>query len=521
MPWLPEAALTAIAMIPATLMLQRILGGSHTQWADYWDILPRVVRPDGSVDFRRAFEFQNEHPVFIPGLLVWLNTKLGGSNIVLGTYAVAAAAGTVALLRTTIRRLSWASPASTAVVTIGMSLLYFAPHGVWNYMRAISGTAWLSANLFAVGALLLAGRGRLVMASISGVFASASYGTGLLIWPALVVVLLIQQTSVRRLFHVIVPSGAVLLLYLLRYEPAGYYSAVEWSPFDLLQRMAQTAGAPVLADDLGSVVVGVTVLVLLVAALVAHWQRRTLHDHRELVGVIVYAVGALALMSSARGELQPDLALTSRYNSIAVLLLCGLLVLALGLFGPTHRPLAVAGSALVLVVGLGGLRAIEQLRVSALQQDELATAVVLGVEEGYPHYKPAVTPLLQALGHFPFNEYFGAIDCGYLGDTVGTEDVKLARAAGVRGSLDAVEPGYGPNSQRVSGWVASRDPIQCVLVLDESRTVVGTASYGYDRSDLLTKGLPRFSGYEGVSRRTLRAPTIIVATASGLVELSG
>ncbi|MBN2624548.1 MAG: hypothetical protein JXA83_14315, partial [Acidimicrobiales bacterium] len=96
--WLPWVV-AALALVPLGSMLAMVLGGNEMQWADYWEILPRVTNPDGSFAPRGLFEYQNSHPIAVASAVYWVNAHLtGGSNIALGIFVVAVVAVQVVIL---------------------------------------------------------------------------------------------------------------------------------------------------------------------------------------------------------------------------------------------------------------------------------------------------------------------------------------------------------------------------------------------------------------------------------------
>ena len=95
------------------------------------------------------------------------------------------AARSVLLLRSLLPR-AW-SPMARAWLTVAMSVIVFCPAGLWNFSRGMSGTAWLTANLFALVAIVLATRRRTVLRG-RALPRGASYGTGFGAFVAIAVV---------------------------------------------------------------------------------------------------------------------------------------------------------------------------------------------------------------------------------------------------------------------------------------------------------------------------------------------
>ena len=71
-------------------------------------------------------------------------------------------------------------------IFVAASALLFDLTGTWNFSKAMSGTAWFSANLFAITAVYLRSRDRRGLAFGVAVLAAVSYGTGIAAWLAVI-----------------------------------------------------------------------------------------------------------------------------------------------------------------------------------------------------------------------------------------------------------------------------------------------------------------------------------------------
>jgi hypothetical protein len=186
-PWVLAAIGLAglVTLFPALRMTRIVLGGSELQYADYWMMLVRFTNPDGSLRIAGLFEFQN-HPVVIPQALYWLNIELfSGSNVTLGLVVVALGLGQVVVVGLMLRHGRF-HLLDRIVLLVLASAMVFNLNGTWNFAKAMSGTAWLSANLFALVAVYLAARSRPLPALGAAALSAVSYGTGLMAWPALI-----------------------------------------------------------------------------------------------------------------------------------------------------------------------------------------------------------------------------------------------------------------------------------------------------------------------------------------------
>ena len=159
-----------LALLPPLLMFRMVRKSSDLQWFDYWTILPRIVNPDGSLAIRGLLTFTEGHILAGPQRhLFWLNVRFfDGVNRTLGYYVIAVVLAQVLVLRAALPRALDIGQWWYSGLVIGISILLFAPQGVWNFTRAMSGTAWLTANLFSVAAIVLAARPTSVLGHATG-----------------------------------------------------------------------------------------------------------------------------------------------------------------------------------------------------------------------------------------------------------------------------------------------------------------------------------------------------------------
>src|SRR5262249_28738475 len=150
--WLPRLVML-LGVVPVLTTLRDVFNAGRLQYLDYLYIIVRVFNPDGTLKpFALSNFLSNEHILGLPTLFYWLNIKLfEGDNRTLGVFVVAVGVATVVALGFALPRTL--PPLVRAGLVLAASLLMFSPHGLWNYARAMSGTAWLIANLIVIVAL--------------------------------------------------------------------------------------------------------------------------------------------------------------------------------------------------------------------------------------------------------------------------------------------------------------------------------------------------------------------------------
>jgi hypothetical protein len=482
--------LLIIILVPFYVMVGAVRSGSHMQWFDYWFALPRFVNPDGSLSPHGLFAFTNEHIAALPGVIYWLNVRLtGGSNIALGLFDILLVAAEVILLTLLLPPASVLGGWHRSVLIVAFGVLLLAPEGAWNFMRAGSGTAWFMANLFVLGALVLANRRHYLLTIPLAVLAELCYGTGLMAWPVIVLVAVLAavlgERWTWRQTTVAISAFGGAIVYLAVFK--GSESQAHLAPDDILSRACQVLGSIFTSDPDFATLLGAVALVCAgFLAVVAVRARRQVAV--PWIGVSAYATLSAILIGLARENTGDTGGLAGRYASLAALMWISLIVLSMIMY--SERLFASLGVVVIAVaVFVSGQPAFTAMNLSALQQEELAIAVRMGVDQGYIYYNPPVDPLLKELKHFPFSSDFTA-DCGLLGQRLDPSQVEdggtvLSAQTPVVGALEQLQPPINTGSLRPSGWVASRgSAIRCIVFADPSLRVVGAASYGYERDDV-------------------------------------
>ncbi|WP_030428442.1 hypothetical protein [Allokutzneria albata] len=522
----PSTLLLVLAAVPVAAMLFEVLRSPRLHFLDYWSILTRVTEDDGSLNPRGVLTYQNEHPMFLPGLLFWVEAKLlGGYNQVLGLLDVVMVGSTLVLLRRLLPR--ELGDTKRAALTAGFSLLLFTTSGLHNFAFGFSGAGWLSANLAAVGSLVLAWKGRQVGAIATGLVGCACYGTAFAVWPALALVNWLRRERARWVVGPLVIGVVVVLGWALTYGPRP-----SLDKGDLLGLDSYLAAVAAALGQLWSthqdVATGAGVLAgLLLAGFAGLAVRRRLgdelqHPQTPWVGVAVYAAGAAVMISAARAGAGLDIASTSRYASIPALAACAALALVV-ISWPGFSAVRVAGA--VVAVGLatyaiGSVQA-GHVRAQYAKQDLLAIAMRTGATTVVTQLrsKVAALPAARALGLYPFNEDF-SLGCGTheLGDVIGADALTPLRGVSATertgGNLDT--PAVGDTL--INGWAMVADKrVDCVLVLDRAGTVVGggiTAVPRPDVAQVLGVADPRL-GFTAVAGPSTAGGHRVVVSAGG------
>lgn len=508
----------SLAAVPALLTLFEVLRAGRFQHIDYLYQLVRITDRDGSpAAFDLKDYFSNEHLLGLPSVVYWANIQLfAGDNRTLGVYVVAMAALTVLALGAALPRSL--PPLARAGLFAGASALVFSLHGLWNFTRAMSGTAWLTANLIVVVALLLAARGRWWPAWAFALLGSLTYGTAFAVWPVLAGLAAAKREPWwRRL--VPLAAGAVVVAVWLSYRPSAPQAGSPTTDLgSLLYYFLAVVGKLWTVDDGGAAAIA-GVVVLAGYGLLATTRAARAPELYFWWALAAHAFLYAAMIATARVDYGGEVGLeTARYTSASVLMAIPVVVLAAAV---AHRHPAWRGKRIavlavatgVLGYSLGAPGAVVERTANRIHHVE-AVAVRAGISDAYRRYPLAseLVPRLRSLGHYPFTDDFTlGCDGPELGsrlDRDAMEPLPPARgnkrpphAAGVVERSEPPDPAPFHEGRPVPvfhGWAADRsDPVRCVVIVDGRGVVVGGGVSGLVRPDVsrLYAGVAPDSGF--------------------------
>jgi hypothetical protein len=493
--WLARL-IEVLALVPAAAMALEVVRAPKLHFVDYWYALVRFVNLDGSLNFGGLFVSSNEHLIAVPSLLYYGDaTIFGGNQRFLGFLDILIAIATVVVIR-------FAIPKSLPVVVrasivFASSALIFSLHGLHNFTHAMSGAAWLTANLICAGALAFAAKGRWWPAWALALLGSITYGTSFAVWPSLALIAIMRREPMRQRVAPLVAGAVIVLGWMsLNHNAAGSgtESDIGTAIFGLFAVFghiwaAGNTGVAVLA---GALVLGAYGALATVAA------SRT-PELRFWWGLACHAFFGGAMIAVSRIDFGLDYSQHSRYTSISVLISLPLLVIGgtvvHSFVGRHWRKLAI-GFAVAGVAGFVlGVPTADQVRAEDTDHEMKSVALRAGYLNAFGWALPPaghqLVPRLEALGHYPFNDSF-TLGCGgpELGDTIDLDGVKeMVPPQGGRtpaspaGTVDKIEP--KPGSQLVWGWATGvNDPVRCTVLVDSAGKVVGGGVSDRVRSDI-------------------------------------
>lgn len=508
--WLqPTTLLVVLAALPPLLMARRIHQDTQLNYQDYWVSMLRIAHPDGGLHLRGLFTYQNEHPFVIPQIFFYADARLlSGTNHELGFLTLLLGVASLVVLWLLLPN-RW-NPLIRGLMLLVSSLVLFCPAGAWNFVRGMSGNSWITANLFALVAILFASRRRTVLALVAAALSLLSYGTGFGAPVAIIVIALLRRD---RRWRWLLPLGMLLgaaVLYKAT-VPQGTSGPHGHDPGLLLQTMLSNIGQlwDPTAGSTG-VLLGAAGLAVAVACGLRYHSGRLNDQYADLVpwwGVLVYSLIASMLISLARSQAFAGDGAQSRYVSLSALFWISLAVLALRL-STTPRELVLRGIAIgvAVLVFWGVSPTLFNVAISqSPRQDEIAAGLRFGAVDpfGANVFQPRQQiPRLKAMHDYPFNDSY-TVGCGVKPDA----SIDMAK---VRTLPKNLFPQFGAldsdtvtgDARQLRGWLFRPfNPTKCAFLVDSTGKVVGGGSAAMPRSDVaaLNPSFGATAGFELVT----------------------
>jgi hypothetical protein len=526
-PGLLVGVLYAGAALPVLLMLRRVHSAPSMQYADYWTTLIRITNLDGTLRLRGLFTYQNEHPFFVPNLLYYLDARLlSGNNRELGYYSILMALVSAALLWRFVPKV-WSATTRAAMFVVITGML-FIPSGAWNFVRGMSGTAWLTANVFAMLAILLEWRGRTISATVLAGVAIASYGTG---FAAPIAVTAIALWRREKPWRIALPAGVLVVALGIYKLTANGGSSGKPSHDPGLFTSTFLSNLGMLWDSTGStssLLIGAAGILLVVMAVSSVLNRRAeFADLTPWFGVGTYAVFASLLISYGRTDSADGVGASSRYASLSALFWLAVLIISVRVL-LARQQVAVRVGVVALAVAVCWAASPSLLSSAVSEQPAqkaLAAAVAVNATDsaiGQIYLPQQQIPRLKALKDYPFDGSF-QLGCGSLkpGDSIDPSTVRTYPASAFPKDgaiIDAVTA----NTRRVAGWLYRFGfSMQCAFLIDASGKIVGAGSPGTNRGDVAAAfpGYPADLGFEAYVPTSAGAAKLVIGFQDGFWSL--
>ncbi|CAN5504712.1 hypothetical protein BH23ACT3_BH23ACT3_01330 [soil metagenome] len=475
-------AVAGLAVLVPIQLLRLVTRSSLFSRFDYFEMVPTILDGDGSVIWSGLLVHQNEHLLALPKIVYLANIwAFDGSNVTLGVFVWLVAGGVAVVLGLALRTHLPTNGWNLAVVTWLFAVYLFPLQAQHNFRLAMSGTAWILANLFAVAAIALLVRERPVAAAAAGGLATLTYGTGLAVWPALALVVLLRRRFGRGEAALVGVGMASIALQRLTAEP-GRSAFYDWSPISVVRSMAITLGGLFTDDTRLAVLIGLGIAAVGVAAIVRLGPLVTADGPLVLVAMMTFTSFGLVLFGISRSALGDATFTASRYMAFAALFVLATSLLGLLAFGQS-----IGYRVLVMVVAVASLIAstsqTERFDAMTHAADLSMVAAYMGAGVGVvPLYSKETDAAFRAVGHIPFNGGF-AHDCGLFGERldpslVSTDDpvageILERRQAPTHSPFLQPVPVDEIPAFHISGSVIPVNEVECLVIRDADSHVTG------------------------------------------------
>lgn len=464
---------------------------------DYWYSIYNLLTDTGSLsaDPKHWLEKNNEHYVLITKLIYALNILLtNGNNLGLSLFTWC-----VGLLQSIllIRHLPNKTNLNKALILLlifMISAYSFSPRGAHNWMLGMSGSAWITANLFSLLAIfslhnfvIYRYNSHLVLLVIFALLALATYSTALSLFPCLIIAAFVAPINNRSKYLIIFSCCSILLIYFLFYEKPAHHPDIQTSPLKLINYFAAFLGAPFSKIPVPAMLLGYFGLIISIFTAIFIWKDKAFRKSAMPWLIIqLYVCGNAAMASIARSGFGLEQALSSRYGSLPALFWLSWMALSLILVSnQIHKhlksTLIVISFALTCSLYWNGFKdvkyltdrsekktyAMASLYSHAFDLDLIHETMARGAN---PTHLTMLVKRLQPNSHIPFDGRFK--DCPKLGNRISRIQQNSPVTLGSADKLKIL-----PNRViKALGRLNQTHKPRCIVMATGSGVVIGYAS---------------------------------------------
>ena len=510
---------------------------------DYWGNIRGLITERGlAISLDELFRHNNEHIIAIPKIVYAANYLLtSGSNIGLIIYSLVVGAACAILLLALARDVLRDTPARWALCGVLFPLAMFSAKLSHSYYFGMSGTIWLTADLFVIlsaGAMANAAKTQSIawllaslVAALLGVLAYSTVIYSLLVLLAFCLVfLIVPRLRGRFPWPVLIGCLCILVAVLavwLAYRPhPRTHPALDFDPIGLAAFVLTYLGGSI-SNGYWQPLFGLVILgagVLAIRHLLA--QQRN-YDILLWVALFFFAPFNGLMTGIGRMGFGIIAAMSSRYQSVTVISLIAAIVLVLAALPkePVSRRdfrIRFAGIAALLLMATFFVTNSKSIKHYAkrLEHKPMAEIALRLDLAGDQHLKAAtkamgqmrrVLPVLRAAHHVPYNT------TSRCEDVIGQH--LPAVSAAPAGAIENVATYRVPQGTRtaieLSGWaVQAGEPLECIAVVDGNGIVIGAGVAATMRNDPATQRSLRI-GWTAVAGEPGRWPVCAFALFPG------
>jgi hypothetical protein len=320
---------TAIILPPIFTFFFVYKFGITIPFWDQWELVPLLEKlHNNTLTLADLWSQHNEHRIIFPQILMLLLARLSNWNIFLELCTnIALAAFTLLFLLSILRSTLEIVPPWLKIFT---SLMVFsmAQYQNWSWGWQIQFFLSVLGSVIAIWAAnewqgKVSG---LIIVILAAVLSSYSFNTGLLTWPAVLVVMLLQKTWKRKhIIILILACIATVLLYYYKYTKPAYHPPILFfldHPLVYTGYVLIYLGASLGWNCFSSFIMALIVLAMTLLAMFNIWRfdRQKLCNLAPWPALALYACLAACATGLGRAGFGWQQALASRYTTISMLL---------------------------------------------------------------------------------------------------------------------------------------------------------------------------------------------------------
>jgi hypothetical protein len=549
--WVFLAVAALVTAIAAALTFRRAI----TPWStlpdsDYWGNISGIVTESGvRLGLDTLLRHNNEHIVVIPKLVYAANYLVtSGSNTGLIVYSLAVGIAITALLLFLARKLLIDMPWRLLLCALLFPLVMFSAKLTHSYFLGMSGSIWLTADLFVIlsaaalaRAVTVESSSWLLLSLLAALIGVLAYSTAIYMLIVLVIV------CAAKLLRPKLPGpssrpvllGIAMIALLVLGLGAAFRNAPKAKPdfaFDIIGLVefvliylgnAFTTGPMRLVAG----------LVILGAGVASIWRLAAERRIKEtLLWVVLFFFAPFNALMTGIGRLGygVKIAATSRYQSVTAITLIAMIVLVLAALPKTassRRERLWRNVAFGTLLACAAIIAIDRSYVAnytARNERKVVAEIAMrqGIE-GSQHLKAATPafgqldralPVLRAAKHAPF--HWRSRCEGMLGQTI-------AEPAGpVVGRIEtssAYKVSHGDGRALELSGFAQRNGVtaECIVLVDGTHTAIGAGAPIVKRPDVEQAAGSSLclAGWKGVAAAPKAMPVCALALFPGEDEL--
>ncbi len=511
-----------VVFIPASLILYFALNSGGLPDNDYWSSIADILSEDGfSTNIGDWFTRNNEHYVILPKLVYAANIVItGGNNVILGVFAWFMALLQVLLLYHLIPVNKKQQPLLFTVLLFVIAVFIFSPRQAHNWILGMSGTAWISANLFSIAAIVMLQRYAALSNKVYlwvtlglSLCAIVTYSTSLALFPTLVIAALLLKLRFQDQILIIVLGIMVVCLYFLAYTTLPYDAPIQHSVSALVTYIFVFLGGLFTTEINYALISGVLGFVSSVVMIASLYQKKSLGGIViAWISIQLYVCANAVMAAVARSSYGIDQAFSSRYGSLPALFWLAWIMIAVTLC--MQQRLNYRKYSMIILICIGGSIIINSYRVGVqvatpllkrAQKKSLALASIYSQAYDIKLLKAVGTPtinytemkkvtkIFRATGHIPFNGLYK--DCPEIGSKL--THIQLADSTQYTGALDEINL-LDHKVIKVKGWAYNNGVAPaCIVLTNQHNEVRGIASYGLEYFDVTPEVADELSGPMG------------------------